>query len=278
MDRLFLDANQWNYLAAHPDHDAGFLHGVRDQLMESVREHAVEVVGSLPLLQEVIGTYRRDPAKYSAMCDMLFDIVRHRWLKPIDQRYVAEARAGGILDDASRYLQRATRRRLEALAARQADIEWVGDRTREEFTRFKEEQERVKPVALEKLAEHGGDVRRTVRDWYASVDVDDWVQDVVDEGVRRKLLGSGLLSRRELLPSAWLFTAFKLARLARNLGEGRAIKASDYLDADHVGCSAYFDVLVTDDKELRETCAMLNDPPFRVEGFSELTRRMTGTD
>jgi hypothetical protein len=278
VDRLFLDTNQWNYLVAHPDHDAGFLDCVRDQLIESVRDNAVEVVGSLPVLQEIIGTYRRDPAKYGAMCDMLFEIVRHRWLKPIDQRHIAEARAGGILDGGNRYLPRAARRQVEALAAKQADIERVGDRTREEVTRFKEEQDRLKPVVLQKLAEHDGDVRRTVRDWYASVDVGDWVQDVVDEGVRRKILSSGLSSSRELVPSAWLFTAFKLGRLARNLGEGRAIKFGDYLDADHVGCGAYFDVLVTDDKELRETCTMLKDLPFRVEGFSELTRRMTGTD
>ena len=79
---------------------------------------------------------------------------------------------------------------------------------------------------------------------------------------------------RATVPSAWLFTAFKLARLVRNLGDGRAIKAGDYLDADHVGCGVYFEILVTDDNELRETCALLKDPPFRVEGFQELVTRL----
>lgn len=171
-------------------------------------------------------------------------------------------------------MPRVTRRKVKALALKSADIEWVGDRTHEEITRFKEEQDRLKPLALNRVAEYGGDARRTVRDWYATVDVDDWVQALVNEGVRRKLSDSAMTAK-ELLPSVWHFTAFKLARLARNLGEGRSIKAGDYLDADHVGCGSYFDVLVTDDKELRETCAMLKALPFGVEGFSELTRRLT---
>src|SRR5688572_1011693 len=82
VDRLFLDTNQWNYLVDHQDHDPGFLQGVRDQLKKSVRGHAIEVVGSLPLLQEIIRTDQSNPAKYSAMRDLAFDTVQHRWPKP----------------------------------------------------------------------------------------------------------------------------------------------------------------------------------------------------
>lgn len=278
VDRLFFDTNQWNYLVDHQAHDPGFLQGLRDQLKNSVRVHAIEVVGSLPLLQEIIRTDLSNPAKYSAMRDLAFDTVQHRWLKPINQRQIAEAGASGVQDASNRYLSRDARRRVQAMAVKQRTIKLVTDRTREEITQFKEEQDRLKPLALQALAEHGGDKVRTVRDWYASIDVDDWVRDVVHESVRPQLAGSAAPSSRELVPSVWLFTAFKLARLARNLGEGRAIKTGDYFDADHVGCGAYFDVLVTDDKEMRETCAMLNDPPFRVEPFSELIRRLTGAD
>jgi hypothetical protein len=274
VDRLFLDTNQWNYLVDHQDHDPGFLQGVREQLKKSVRVHGIEVVGSLPLLQEIIRTDLSNPAKYSAMRDLAFDTVQHRWLKPIDQRQIAEAVAGGVPDDSNRYLSRDARRRVEAIAVKQRTIKLVADRTHEEITQFKEEQDRLKPLALQALAEHLGDEVQTIRDWYASIDVDDWVRDVVHESVRPQLSGSALPSR-DLVPSVWLFTAFKLARLARNLGEGRAIKDGDYFDAEHVGCGAYFDVLITDDKEMRDTCAIINDLPFRAEAFTDLIQRLT---
>jgi hypothetical protein len=42
-----------------------------------------------------------------------------------------------------------------------------------------------------------------------------------------------------------------------------------------VGCGAYFDVLITDDTEMRDTCAIVNDLPFRAEGFTDLIQRLT---
>jgi hypothetical protein len=116
-----------------------------------------------------------------------------------------------------------------------------------------------------------------LRAWWRDLDVDDWVQDVVDDDVRRILQEKREPSARCTVPSAWLFVAFKAARIALNVGENRTIKPSDYLDAEHVACGFYFDVLVTDDKALRETCGLLGaDLPFEIEGFRELRIRLTG--
>lgn len=82
-----------------------------------------------------------------------------------------------------------------------------------------------------------------------------------DEIGRRLALGAG----PETVPSAWHFATFWLARMKLNLGEGRAIKASDRIDAEHYSASFYADVLVTDDRAFTETCKMIQDRPFRIE-------------
>lgn len=59
-----------------------------------------------------------------------------------------------------------------------------------------------------------------------------------------------------------------------NLGENRAIKASDRIDAEHYSASTYADVLVTDDRAFTETCEMIPDRPFRIETFDEFVGRL----
>ena len=109
--------------------------------------------------------------------------------------------------------------------------------------------------------------------------MDDWTGDLVAAGLPPGWVSgqSGAGGFRADIPSAWLFTAFKLARIKRNLGEGRKISASDYIDAEHCGAGAYFDVLVTDDVEFRSTCELLPSCPFEIEGFSELRARLGST-
>jgi hypothetical protein len=276
VERLYLDTNQWNHLVQHVDFSPGTLSQARVDLRRAVGDGQFEVVGSLPLLQEVVETYPALPDKYEAMCAEMFEVIAHRWLKPLDQRHVAEANNAGLLSDPNRYLSRDIRRKLTALARRRADIEWIAERTHEEVTRATEEQDRLKPQVLAELAKHGDHTAQGIRAWWADVDIDDLVRDVVAEGVRRKLVPDGVQPIRDAVPSAWLFTAFKMARLARSLGEGRAIKRGDYMDAEHAAAGAYFDVLVTDDQELRETCVLL-DPPFTIEGFKELLVRIGTT-
>lgn len=105
--------------------------------------------------------------------------------------------------------------------------------------------------------------------------MDDWVRDVVDERALGTLVWPRSVPSCDIVPSAWLFVAFKAARIMLNLAENRAIKASDYMDVEHVACGYYFDVLVTDDRALRETCALLGtELPFKIEGFRDVLVRL----
>jgi hypothetical protein len=98
---------------------------------------------------------------------------------------------------------------------------------------------------------------RLMREWIADVDLDDWVRDIADAGRQRGRVPDHVSVGPEQTPSASAFVAIRLARLARTMGEGRKIQDSDLADAHHVACGPYIDVLVTDDKELRSTLALV---------------------
>lgn len=98
-----------------------------------------------------------------------------------------------------------------------------------------------------------------MREWIAGVDIDDWVRDITDSGRYGGQIPDDVTVRPEHVPSASTFVAVRLARLARTMGEGRRIQESDLADAYHVACGPYFDVLVTDDTELRNTLGLVSD-------------------
>ena len=73
-------------------------------------------------------------------------------------------------------------------------------------------------------------------------------------------------------PSAWTFTAYRLARLKAVLasGPGSKIRSSDLADAHHVSCGPYVDVIVSDDGGLLSTFNQFADQVgFRVISSSE---------
>jgi hypothetical protein len=147
MDRLYLDTQQWNYLVEHPDYSDGDLAALRRALDCEVKVKNIEIVTSLTILEEVIGTQRERPEKCRGLVDILFTCVGHRWLKPLNERYVAEANADGLLTDTQRYLPRDTRRKLRALANARSDLGAVADDTHAQTDLFKKDQDRLRPRA-----------------------------------------------------------------------------------------------------------------------------------
>jgi hypothetical protein len=280
-DRLYLDTQQWNYFVERDGWSESELGELREALARKVADHQVRVLASAPLLQEIAGTKRKLPAKYGLMRDLLFATAGRLWLKPLNERHIEEASSGGVAPPARRYLKRDTRRALETMSRRAKDVDWIVDETHQEVTRFKAEQERIRHEIRTRLGigfeMSQGQLRRLLDEWWAEGDVGSWVREIADEGANRLLLKSGPppnANLRELFPSAWHLASFRLARVKLNLGEGRSIQRSDYFDAEHYASGAYFDVLVTDDKAFRDTCALIPDRPFRIEGFDDLVRRV----
>jgi hypothetical protein len=212
MDRLYLDTQQWNYLVESGDMSEGELEGLRDRLVSEVRRGHLAVVSSLPLLQEVMGTERKVPQKYQEMRRVLFEATSHRWLLPLNERHRAEAARGGVIPPPGHYLSNDTRRDIRKLAKRGEEIRVIADETYKQTQRFKQTQESIRTKTVAEVPDRTGrsDLRVLVDEWWAVVDIDAWVVEVVEEGVRDGLIDArainGLL--RDLYPSAWLLTRF----------------------------------------------------------------------
>ena len=277
VESWFLDTNVWNYLHRRPDRTQAALQNLRTRLLEAERSGDLLVVGSLPLLQEVISTGRRDPELLDRMRTTILKAVNGRWLVPLNIRHAAEIARGATLSPTERYLPRETRRRVEALARRRNDVLAIADGTHAEVASFKEEQEAIRRRLLDAATTRDGltrgQLKRDLEAWWETADVAGWIRGALRPEVLASSPNPDDLSATTA-PSAWHFTRFKLARIRLNLGDGRAIKASDYVDAEHYAIGSYIDVLATDDGPFKETIELLSDCPFDVVSFADLERKL----
>lgn len=273
---LYLDTNQWNYLIRPPDHADDDGEALRRALVTEVDAGGLSVIGSYPLIREIVRAVDCQPARYRAMRDLAFETIQHRWIPPIGIRYKREACAGGHLVGQARYLNRKDRRDLQRQSGAHDIARQVAEETRTMVGEFKQAEEGARRRVLAKLAPAEGGALRLCREWWGQVDILDWVKDVLDSDVVDLVGEDGYLS--EQVPSAWLFVAYSLARIKFNVVEGRRINDSDGFDREHFAACAYADVLVTDDKALRETVAqadeLLGGLSFTVETFADLRARL----
>jgi hypothetical protein len=260
---VYLDTQQWNYLIdatdETPDVD-------RAMLQRAIHRQQIAVVGSLDLLQELMSASFSSPEKYSAMADLFFGVVRGRLLHPLSRRHSAEATHGGLLPERRRYLRLPERESLYAASQGLADVLDMADEIKAEKDAFKASEDQLRAQAKSAIESAGERVTGpTVRAWFEGLDVAEWISTTIEEGVHRGEYTLDATTPVTALhfPSAWAFTTIRLARLTYTLGEGRKIKASDLADAHHVAAGPYFDVLVTDDKELLLTLELVPNPPFR---------------
>jgi hypothetical protein len=258
------DNQEWNYLVEPPgDQRLGLpLEGLRAAL--NIGE--IEVIGSIDLLQEIIAAAPNHETKYTSMVDVYIELVGHRLLQPLNRRHTAEVVAGGLLPETARYLDRDTRRELKRAAYKRRDVIEIAGMIRDDADKFRDDEVELRTKAADALAEAGRPVApKIMREWYATVDLDDWLQSVVEGGVDRgeythdAATGVG----RARFPSAWTFIACRLARLVYTLGEGRKIKWSDLADLHHASTGPYIDILVTDDQPLIDALELIPQPlPF----------------
>ncbi|HVM04724.1 MAG TPA: hypothetical protein VM242_06095 [Acidimicrobiales bacterium] len=254
--RVYFDAQQFNYFAGpdtspHPEHA---LHRVS----RAVKAGKIEVVGSLDLLQEVIEAFPQAGKKARRMVDLFFKLVGDRLLLPLSERHRQETSTGGVLSEEDRYLSRELRRDVRRLAQSGRDVFELANELHREKVAFLSAERAVQEKMRDRLIEEGATKpARLMREWIADVDLDDWVRDIADAGRQRGRVPDHVSVGPEQTPSASAFVAIRLARLARTMGEGRKIQDSDLADAHHVACGPYIDVLVTDDKELRSTLALV---------------------
>lgn len=268
MPTLFLDTQVWNYLV-EPDWSSSA--GVSSaRLLKAI--DGWDVVSSVELVQELMGTLRSDRAKYRRMIDLMQGRVGPRVLHPLNNRHIAEAQSGGLMATAQRYVNRDLRRDLWREARTATSVREIADLAYAESTEYKAREEEIRAKVLADLTDAGEDTRpRRLRAWYAQMDIDEWVRAIAQRGVERGLFTTEVNEDcgPTRYPSAWMFTAFRLARLPDTLGEGRSIKGSDLADAHHISCDPYVDLVVSNDRPLARTVDLMLDRGISL-GFATL--------
>jgi hypothetical protein len=123
---------------------------------------------------------------------------------------------------------------------------------------------------------------RRVRDYERRVNEDVLREITADAIAEGKQHGLAVIPVSEVgysrVPSLWLLVGATTARLTRTAGENRSVKASDNHDRLHASAGAYFDVLVTEDAEFRETLALIPALPFEVLSMSDLNATLRDSD
>lgn len=267
--RVFLDNNIWNALAV------GGVPLTADQLVEGFRAGRVEIVATVELYEELLGTARRKPQKYKEMRRLYRKLGGlRRTLLPIRERHHLEVESGGALTTNTRYLPPAVVRSIVGLATNAAVVHDIND---DVYQRKQQSQKRDRTAVDAALGEVKA-LGKKVSDFDHVVTVD----MVRDETIRALAFGAqhGMptVPAREVefarVPSLWLISAAVLARATRALGTGRAVRDSDNHDRLHCSAGAYYDVLVTDDEEFRDTLAMIPERPFEVLNTADFAARL----
>jgi hypothetical protein len=279
MPTIFFDTQIWNYLVAHDDYSDDQLLKARGRLVEGVQRGEWEIVCCLPVLQELLATYRKLPAKYEAIKALLFEVVQNWWLKEIKERYVLELYSGGRLAPAGCYLDRELRRKVAALSNKKKDVVEINEVTHQEGLAYKAQQEDARKKVFTYLGSSDGKAPKKIAQayekWFANDrDLQGWVLKVLEGGVKRRLFPASKLKDFKpsyaTVPSAWQYVDFRQAKILLNLGHLRAIKDSDAVDADIYGCSPYFDILVTEDQPFRDAIELIVDDRFELYCFKQL--------
>jgi len=256
--RVYFDTQQWNYFVepGTPAHPSGAVKRVR----RAQRDGLIEIVGSLDLLQELLEARRTKPDKAGRMLDLFFQLVGELILLPLNERNLAEALAGGELPPPERYVSPDIRKKARGFVQSGADASELIETLHEEKVAFKASEQELQQQMAERLAkEIPGKHVPLMRKWIATVDIDDWVQDIADDPRLRERVPDDKVVLPEHLLSASTFVIARLGRLAMTIGEGRKIDPADLADAQHVACGPYYDTLITDDKALRATLDLVRD-------------------
>lgn len=271
--KVLLDNQQWNYLAAPEEYDGVGLD--LDGLRRAVRDGRIEVVGTLDLLQEIISTAPRHGDKYRRMVDLFFEFVGPRMLIPLSRRHVAEAKHAGLLSVDNRYFSRDARRSFMSMARSRRDVLELAGEIYDEGRSFRTQEIAAREQVRSRLGEVDERLNLKIAlEWYAGIDIDEWLQPTVEAGVEFKRYGAihSVPGGYDGYPSAWTFTAFRLAWLVFTLGQNGKIQNSDLADAHHVASGPYVDTIVSDDAGLRRAFDLFSERvPFTTMSSRQIS-------
>lgn len=280
MKIIFLDNQIWNYLIdGNSTYNEDQLLRTREQLASGIKVGAWEVICSLSVLQEVLGTYRKKPDKCMSMKNLVFSIVGDRWLPDIKERYVGELHRGGLLPQTKRYISRENIRNIKDLVGNIEEIIDINDATHKEALRFKGVHTEIKSKIYTDLGSLGGNppkgIARVYENWFSDNQnfIRELVYRVLEGGAEQELFDKKMIDdfipSFTNSPSAWRYVEFRQAKILANIGHNMKIESGDAVDADIYGCSPYYDVLVTHDERFRKTIELIGNKKFELYDFNQ---------
>lgn len=269
MKRIFLDNNEWNLLVSCDCHSDDQRQAARDALKASVTGGSLVVIGSLPVLQEVMATAKRKPGKYKDLRELIFELVSNHWLIPRDLRWVEELNSGGLLPDNLCFISRGNRREMYRLSSNQRELEKFAKVTYGEGVQYKQTYEDARKKIYKDLSGAEGrpkGLKQAYDNWWATVDRELWVRSVIDASIERGKIKPVKVDQvsYDSLPTLWRYVEFSLAKVKLNIGDESAIKEGDGVDADIFASTPYVDTLVTNDGPFLELCELIQPKGLKV--------------
>lgn len=185
----------------------------------------------------------------------------------------------GAVHSVIRYLPKGTASRARQVTSRGHSAFAIStDVLAQKIERFSVDR-LAKSNATRDLEEVGFDPRPDVQAWFKpDASFDEWATDAARSGVDhgQDEWPADEVATVDRLPSAWLYTAYVLARVHQTIGLGQRLKKSDRDDGEHCAGGAYFDILVTDDVPFRETFATMPDLPFAPMSLVDFAQWLNG--
>lgn len=260
--KVFLDNNVWNMLVEHAELNV-------DELVKAYHAERIEIVGTMELHEEIIGTARRKPAKYNALRPVWRKLVGKRNLLQLKERHKSELTHGGTLSGALRYQSSTQHLGTRHLLNERAAIDQINDIVYGRKQQYKEKalghKEQVRRE-LEASGQKPGVLPPTVTEDRIRQMAVETVQAGPEHGLP-ELDPADVAYER--IPSLWLLCGVVAAKELRQSRYNMSVESSDHHDRLHAAAGAYFDFLVTDDKEYRATLGLVPGLPFEIMTPSE---------
>jgi hypothetical protein len=272
---VYFDTNAVNYFDEHPDWPYERLVAARHRLLQRVQARDVSVFVSYPLLEEVLGLLEFNSEKYFRVMSYLLDVSRFNLLLSTDELGRAEVTHGSLRggNDRLEWFGKAVMVRRALRTGR--GLEEIPRLTQAAFAEFEADENQRRDDVRARLPEVTAErpIDETRRWWRnAEAQIDDWVSDHMTSN--RERLGLPEDRRNWPAPSAlqsiWRYYTYRMARIYLNVGENRRVPGTDSYDAHHYAAASSMDIMVSDDGDLRATCAAIPDQPFRLLTFEEL--------
>jgi len=277
----------WGYLVERPTDRLNIT-----LLTRACKAGHLEVVGSLAIEEEMLGVSSTSHPRYKRMRLNYNRLTNGRVLIPLRERVAEESRHLGAIPTSDRYFDAGVQAQLRRQAYDRVALRELAQQVHDQKEEHRAHDAAARDLARTQIrdeillasgsglnstsAEHGSKrlakmVNREVAEWYRTVDIDDWLGDIAHHLATTGLGGADGDANASTMPTAWLTTAYRMCRIKRHIADNRKVQPSDWHDAEHVIAGIYYDTLVTNDNELRETLVEIVDLPFAVSTPDEFT-------